>query len=160
MFGIVAKRLRLSGPHQPSLQSLNSDAALHPREKIKPVGSLPPTHTWTFCRKSMCGLEPVSTCELYQTRKVLRLFDTIGRVGWPSRPLAPIRKAAAHWASGPYRARSLRLSPESFVTGVISVRGIGILPMMSDLHGQDARATFCYPPCSKRPPNLTASKYC
>jgi hypothetical protein len=26
-----------------------------------------------------------------------------------------------------------------------SVRGIGILPMVSGLHGQDARATFCDP---------------
>lgn len=38
---------------------------------------------------------------------------SVGSAG-PSRPLAPIRKAAARWASGPYRARGLRLSPKSF----------------------------------------------
>jgi len=29
--------------------------------------------------------------------------ETIGRVGWPSRPHAEINKAPARWASGPYR---------------------------------------------------------
>jgi len=38
---------------------------------------------------------PSALSESYQSRKVFRLFTPLGRVGWPSRPHALTRKAAA-----------------------------------------------------------------
>jgi hypothetical protein len=106
---LIAKRSRPSGPHQPSLQFLNSDATPLPPEKKQSPSSLSLKPIHGLSAESPCMNR--SPCPLVNYTNHQKLFDyslSPVRNGLRGdRPHPFYRGDVVRWASGPYREQIL-----------------------------------------------------